>query len=60
MRLAGLLVMPAGFFLVVAALLLFPDATLRLAFILCGLAVEAMGITVAVRGHMESRGEKRG
>lgn len=59
MRLAGLLVMPAGFFLVVAALLLFPDVTPRLAFIVCGLAVEAMGVTVAVRGHMESRGENR-
>ena len=60
MRFAGLLVMPAGFILVVTAILLFPDPTPRLAFVLCGLAVEAMGLTVAVRGHMESRGEKRG
>lgn len=60
MRLAGLLVMPAGFFLVMAALLLFPDAMPRLVFVMCGVAVEAMGLTVAVRGHMESRGEKRG
>ena len=59
MRLAGLLVMPAGFFLVVAAILLFPDPSPRLAFVLCGLAVEAMGLTVAVRGHMVPRGEKR-
>lgn len=55
MRFAGLLVMPAGFFLVVAALLLFPEPMPRLAFVACGLAVELMGLAAAVRGHMESR-----
>jgi hypothetical protein len=59
MRYAGLLVMPAGFLLSIAAILLFPDPMPRLAFVLSGLAVEAMGLTVAVRGHMESRGDKR-
>ena len=58
MKYAGLLVMPAGFFLSIAAILLFPDPTRRIAFVLCGLAVEAMGLTVAVRGHMSSRGER--
>ncbi len=53
MKFAGLLVMPAGFFLAVAALVLFPDAALRATFVLCGLAVEALGLGVAVRGHME-------
>ena len=59
MKYAGLLVMPAGFFLSVAAVLLFPAAAPRTAFVLCGLAVEAMGLAVAVRGHMETRGEHR-
>ncbi|HEY6490127.1 MAG: hypothetical protein WCC26_06765 [Terracidiphilus sp.] len=59
MKFAGLLVMPAGFFLSVAAIVLFPDPTLRAAFVLCGIAVEAMGLTVAVRGHMPSRGDRR-
>jgi hypothetical protein len=61
MKYAGLLVMPAGFFLSIAALVLFPapSAAARAAFVLCGLAVEALGLAVAVRGHMESRRESR-
>jgi hypothetical protein len=57
MKYAGLLVMPAGFFLCIAAVLLFPASASRSAFVLCGLAVEAMGLIVAVRGHMA--GERR-
>lgn len=59
MKYAGLLVMPAGFFLSIAAILLFPDPVRRTAFVLCGLAVEAMGLAVAVRGHMLSRGDRQ-
>lgn len=57
MKYAGLLVMPTGFFLAVAALILFPDAGLRAVFVVSGLAVEILGLGVAVRGHMERRGE---
>ena len=58
MKLAGLLVMPAGFFLSIAAIVLFPASSTasRAGFIVCGLAVEALGLVVAFRGHMESRG----
>ena len=56
MKYAGLLVMPAGFFLSIAALILYPDPVLRTAFVVCGLAVEGLGLGVAVRGHMENRG----
>ena len=59
MKYAGLLVMPAGFFLTIAALILYSDPTLRTAFVLCGLAVEVLGLVVAVRGHMAARGEGR-
>lgn len=61
MKFAGLLVMPAGFFLAIAALVLFPasNAAARTAFVLCGLAVEALGLVVVVRGHMETRGASR-
>jgi hypothetical protein len=60
MKFAGLLVMSAGFFLTIAALVLFPDAPPRVAFVLCGLAVECLGLAVAVRGHMDAaRGEGR-
>jgi len=57
MKLAGLLVMPAGFFLSIAAVLLFPAPLPRTAFVVCGLAVEALGLGVAVRGHMAARRE---
>lgn len=59
MKYAGLLVMPAGFFLSLAAILLFPGSVERAAFALCGLAVEAMGLVVSVRGHMQIRSENR-
>lgn len=61
MRFAGLLVMPAGFFLAVAALVLFPasNLTARGGFVLCGLAVEVLGLVVSVRGHMEAEGKNR-
>ena len=52
MKYAGLLVMPAGFFLTLAALVLFPDPARRTAFVICGLAVEVLGLAVAVRAHM--------
>jgi len=55
MKFAGLLVMPAGFFLTLAALVLFPQAPQRNAFVLCGLGVEALGLVIAVRGHMLPR-----
>ncbi len=59
MKYAGLLVMPAGFFLTLAALVLFADATRRMAFVLCGLAVVALGLGVVARGHMPVRGASR-
>jgi hypothetical protein len=59
MRYAGLLVMPAGFLLSLTALVLFPAPAKQLAFVLCGLAVEGLGLAVAVRGHLPSRGANR-
>jgi hypothetical protein len=59
MKYAGLLVMPAGFFLTMAALVLFADPVQRAVFVVCGLAVEVMGLGVAVRGHMPASGESR-
>ena len=55
MKYAGLLVMPAGFFLTLAAILLFSNTAERAAFVICGIAVEMLGLVVAVRGHMQSR-----
>lgn len=59
MKYAGLLVMPAGFFLSIAALVLFPAPAMRGTFVLCGVAVELLGLGVAVRGHMERREKHR-
>jgi hypothetical protein len=60
MRFAGLLVMPAGFFLTVAALVLFPAThAARTVFVVCGLAVSVLGLAVAARGHMEAHGKSR-
>lgn len=59
MKYAGLLVMPAGFFLTVAALVLFQDAARQAMFVVCGLGVEALGLAVAVRGHMPAREKSR-
>ncbi len=57
MKYAGLLVLPAGFFLAIAAIVLFSDPAQRAIFVVCGIAVEALGLAVAVRGHMQARGE---
>ncbi len=60
MKFAGLLVMPTGCFLAVAALVLFPETGPRTLFVVCGIAVEFLGLGVAVRGHMERRQGTRG
>jgi hypothetical protein len=59
MKYAGLLVMPTGFFLTLAALVLFADPTQRSIFVVCGLVVEFLGLGVAVRGHMLAPGDSR-
>lgn len=59
MKYAGLLVMPSGFVIAVAALVLFADPARRAAFVFCGLLVEALGLAVAIRGHMLERGARR-
>jgi hypothetical protein len=60
MKAAGILVMPAGFFLVLAALVLFPDPVRRDLFVACGILVEALGLAVALRATMLERGSGSG
>jgi hypothetical protein len=52
MKYAGLLLLPTGFFLVAAALVLFADPAPRGVFVCCGLVVEAIGLAIALRGHI--------
>lgn len=50
--------MPAGFLLTIAALVLFPvsNTSARAVFVVCGIAIEVLGLVVAARGHLEARG----
>lgn len=59
MKYAGLMVMVTGFFLSIAAVVMFSAAAQRAAFVVCGLAVEILGLVVAVRAHIEPRGESQ-
>jgi hypothetical protein len=59
MRVLGFLMLLAGWFLVLAAIVLFPAAAARFAFVLVGLAVEALGLVLAFRSHLIPREEKR-
>jgi hypothetical protein len=51
MKPAGFLLLVAGWAIVVAALLLLPSAASRVAFVLAGIAVQVLGLVLAVRSH---------
>ncbi len=51
MKLAGFLLLVAGWAIVVAALLLLPSAASRVMFVLAGGAVQVLGLVLAVRSH---------
>jgi hypothetical protein len=58
MKVVGFLMLPAGWFLVLAAIVLFPTGPLQAAFVLVGVAVEAVGLVLAFRSHLIPREEK--
>jgi hypothetical protein len=49
----------AGCFLVLTAIVLFASPPLLAAFVLAGIAVEALGLILAFRSHLIPREEKR-
>ena len=55
MKLAGLLLLPAGLGIVLSALSLFPQPGLRWTFVLAGLSIEAGGLTLAFLGARHSK-----
>jgi len=59
MELAGFLLLVAGWAIVLCALVLLPWAAPRTAFALAGMAVELLGLALAVRSHLvlEAEGE---
>jgi Flp pilus assembly protein TadB len=58
MRLAGFLLLPAGWALVIAALILLAASGPRTAFVLAGFAVEVLGFALLTRSHMPPRRER--
>ena len=58
MKVLGFLLLLAGWFLVLAAIVLFASPPLRAAFVLAGIAVEVLGLILAFRSHLIPREEK--
>ena len=59
MNVLGFVMLLAGWFLVLAAIVMFASPPLRAAFVLAGIAVEALGLALAFRAHLIPREEKR-
>lgn len=58
MKLAGFLLLLAGRAIVVAAVVLLMPANARTAFVLAGLGVEIIGLTLVIRSNPLVAGEK--
>lgn len=58
MKLVGFLLLLAGWGLVLAALVLLAAPAPRTAFVLAGVGVEALGLTLVFRSHLVPRGER--
>ena len=58
MKVVGFLMLLSGWFLVLAAIVLFASSPLRVAFVLAGIAVEVLGLILAFRSHLNPREEK--
>jgi hypothetical protein len=59
MKLAGFGLLLSGWILVLLALVLLPSPAERAAFVVAALAVEAIGLGLALRGHRESAGDNQ-
>jgi hypothetical protein len=55
MKIAGFLLMIAGWFLTILAVILLRTETARGVFVLAGLAVEALGLVLVFRAHPPPR-----
>jgi hypothetical protein len=58
MKLAGFLLLLAGWGIVIAACILLVPATARGLFVLAGLGVELLGLALVFRSHIVLRGER--
>jgi hypothetical protein len=59
LKIPGFLLLLAGWLLVLAALVMLPDGLARNAFVAAGVAVEGLGLTIAVRAHMTPKSPDR-
>lgn len=59
MNLAGLLLLVAGWVIVLTAIGLLPSGTARAVFVLAGVAVEALGLFLVARAHLPEVVEER-
>jgi uncharacterized membrane protein len=59
MKLAGFLLLLAGWGIALAACILLVPAAARRVFILAGLGVELLGLALVFRSHIVLRGERR-
>jgi hypothetical protein len=58
MRIAGFLLMPAGWIIVIGAVALLPAGPVRTAFTLAGVAVEVLGLGIVIHSHAASGGDE--
>jgi hypothetical protein len=56
MKITGFLIMPAGWFIVLAALVLLRAYVARNLFIAAGFGVEIMGLVLFTRAHWAAKG----
>jgi hypothetical protein len=59
MKLAGLLLLPAGWIIVLAAVAILPPSPSRALFALAGAGVEILGLSFVMRAHLIPRGDER-
>jgi hypothetical protein len=55
MKLAGFLLLIAGWGIVISTLPLLPSLTMRTAFVMAGMAVEFVGLGLVVRAHLVAK-----
>jgi hypothetical protein len=58
MKLAGFLLLLAGWLIVIAAVALLAVAPQRAGFVLAGIGVESLGLILAVRSHLVLLGDR--
>jgi len=59
MKFLGFLLLLSGWFLVLASIVLLASATQRATFVLAGVAVQILGLTLVIRTHLTSGEERR-